>query len=120
MRRPRTYLRVLKTIGYIMAAHERELWRSNISGRTLSSSVVVVTGASGFVGTHCVRECLRAGYSVRATVRNVQVNTSSHQLCNFESNYLSGQVQVRPDTFVSERREHIIGSSGNRAIMPAG
>lgn len=33
-------------------------------------SVVVVTGASGFIGSHIVRECLERGFTVNACVRN--------------------------------------------------
>jgi len=33
-------------------------------------SVVTVTGASGFIGAHIVRECLERGYTVNACVRN--------------------------------------------------
>jgi nucleoside-diphosphate-sugar epimerase len=32
--------------------------------------LVCITGASGFIGTHVVRECLARGYRVRATVRD--------------------------------------------------
>ena len=35
-------------------------------------SIVVVTGASGFVGSYIVRELLQLGYRVRATVRNAK------------------------------------------------
>mmetsp|Transcript_41367 Transcript_41367/g.95843 ORF Transcript_41367/g.95843 Transcript_41367/m.95843 type:complete len:333 (-) Transcript_41367:188-1186(-) len=34
------------------------------------TSVVVVTGASGFIGAHIVRECLERGFTVNACVRN--------------------------------------------------
>jgi uncharacterized protein YbjT (DUF2867 family) len=37
--------------------------------------LVLVTGANGFVGSHCVLQLLQLGYSVRATVRN-QANVS--------------------------------------------
>ena len=34
-------------------------------------SKVLVTGGSGFVGSHTVLQLLEAGYEVRATVRNL-------------------------------------------------
>lgn len=35
-------------------------------------TIVVVTGGTGYVGTHCVAELLRQGYYVRATVRDAK------------------------------------------------
>jgi dihydroflavonol-4-reductase len=35
------------------------------------ATLVVVTGASGFIALHCVRELLEQGYQVRGTVRNL-------------------------------------------------
>ena len=33
---------------------------------------VLVTGGSGFIGTHCILQLLAAGYEVRATIRNLK------------------------------------------------
>lgn len=35
------------------------------------SDLVLVTGASGFIATHCIVKLLRAGYRVRGTVRSI-------------------------------------------------
>lgn len=35
-------------------------------------TTVVVTGASGYLGTHCVAELLRQGFQVRATIRSAK------------------------------------------------
>jgi dihydroflavonol-4-reductase len=38
---------------------------------TENTTLVTVTGASGFIALHCVRELLREGYRVRGTVRSL-------------------------------------------------
>lgn len=37
----------------------------------MSEDLVLVTGGSGFVATHCIDQLLRAGYTVRTTVRSL-------------------------------------------------
>jgi dihydroflavonol-4-reductase len=37
----------------------------------MSADLVLVTGGSGFVATHCIDQLLRAGYNVRTTVRSL-------------------------------------------------
>jgi nucleoside-diphosphate-sugar epimerase len=37
----------------------------------MTDDLVLVTGGSGFVATHCIDQLLRAGYTVRATVRSL-------------------------------------------------
>ena len=37
----------------------------------MSQDLVLVTGGSGFVATHCIDQLLRAGYNVRTTVRTL-------------------------------------------------
>src|SRR6201994_4158196 len=34
--------------------------------------LVLVTGGTGFIGTHCIKLCLEKGYSVRITVRSLK------------------------------------------------
>lgn len=38
---------------------------------TENTTLVTVTGASGFIALHCVRELLREGYRVRGTLRSL-------------------------------------------------
>ena len=35
-------------------------------------STVLVTGGSGFIGSHCILQLLSAGHRVRTTVRNLK------------------------------------------------
>ncbi|KAJ5666880.1 nucleoside-diphosphate-sugar epimerase [Penicillium macrosclerotiorum] len=38
---------------------------------TTEKQLVLVTGGSGFIGSHCIIQCLAAGYRVRTTVRSL-------------------------------------------------
>jgi dihydroflavonol-4-reductase len=40
-------------------------------------NIVLVTGGSGFIGSYCVMECLKKGYTVKATLRDMK----KEQMC---------------------------------------
>jgi nucleoside-diphosphate-sugar epimerase len=43
-------------------------------------STVLVTGGSGFIGSHCILQLLAAGHRVRATIRNLKRETDVREL----------------------------------------
>ena len=45
---------------------------NNNNEQNAEDTIFVVTGASGFVGSHVIKQLLELGYRVRATVRNAQ------------------------------------------------
>ena len=60
----------------------------------MSKEFVLVTGGSGFIGSHCLIQLLRAGYLVRTTVRSLKRETEVRQ-------WLAGAgVDSSPLTFV--------------------
>lgn len=46
-----------------------------------------MTGASGFLGAHCVKQLLCAGYSVRGTVRSLQNKAKVQPLIDLASSF---------------------------------
>ena len=45
---------------------------------------VAITGASGFLGSHCVSNALKNGYSVRVLVRNIEKTQSALKMHGIE------------------------------------
>ena len=55
-------------------------------------SVIVVSGAAGFIGSHVVDQLLAAGYRVRGTTRKVEKN--AWELAYFEEKYGPGEFEL--------------------------
>ena len=51
----------------------------------MSGESVLVTGGSGFIGSYCILELLRAGYRVRTTVRSPEREATVRELLGAES-----------------------------------
>ncbi len=51
----------------------------------MSGESVLVTGGSGFIGSHCILDLLRAGYRVRTTVRSPDREATVRELLGAES-----------------------------------
>ena len=51
----------------------------------MSGESVLVTGGSGFIGSHCILDLLRAGYRVRTTVRSPDREGTVRELLGAES-----------------------------------
>jgi nucleoside-diphosphate-sugar epimerase len=45
---------------------------STLLNSTFTMTTILVTGGSGFIGSHCILQLLAAGYDVRTTVRNLR------------------------------------------------
>lgn len=57
-----------------------------------SGSTVLVTGITGYIGSHVADQLLQAGFKVRGTVRNVE--KAAGLLKNWESKFGAGQVEL--------------------------
>ena len=51
----------------------------------MSGESVLVTGGSGFIGSHCILDLLRAGYRVRTTVRSPEREATVRELLGAQS-----------------------------------
>ena len=58
--------------------------RSWVGYMTDNNALVTVTGASGFIALHCVRELLRQGYRVRGTLRSLDKEPAVHAALQLE------------------------------------
>jgi len=72
--------------------------RNTISASTDMSAVipqgslVLVTGANGFIGSHVVDQLLQAGYKVRGTVRTESKGTWVKE--HFDAKYGAGKLEL--------------------------
>jgi nucleoside-diphosphate-sugar epimerase len=63
---------------------------ASFTGKNLAlskGSLILVTGASGYIGSHVVNEALEAGYKVRGTARSQEKCESTKQNFNNNPNY---------------------------------
>ncbi|KAF7637685.1 3Beta_HSD domain-containing protein [Meloidogyne graminicola] len=60
---------------------------SNIDNSKTRKKAVLVTGASGFLGAHCVKQLLNCGYSVVGTVRSLQNKLKVQPLLDLASSF---------------------------------
>lgn len=69
----------------------------------LPKSLILVTGASGFIASHIVQEALNAGFRVRGTARSIEKAKETHNVFSNNVNYESVVVpdMAAPDAFVS-------------------
>jgi len=65
------------------------------------SSLCLVTGANGFIGSHVIDQLLQKGYAVRGTVRNIEKNAWLQKL--FDDKYSKGKLElVQVEDFTRE------------------
>jgi nucleoside-diphosphate-sugar epimerase len=68
---------------------------TKFSGKDLvlpQGSLILVTGASGYIGSHVVNEALAAGYKVRGTARSQEKCASTKKTFNNNPNYSTAVV----------------------------
>lgn len=61
---------------------------------SVSSTLVLVTGASGYLGAHCVKRLLAKGYLVRGTVQSLLCKTKVNPLNKIAAEYPNAQLEL--------------------------
>lgn len=73
------------------------------------TATVLVTGASGFIGSHCVLELLNAGYKVRGTLRDLDREGPLREALARHTDTESGLEFVRADLLSNEQWDRATG-----------
>src|ERR1700712_1377716 len=69
--------------------------KSSLSNPVIEpSSIILITGANGLIGSHCVDQAIAAGYKVRGTVRGFQ--RCQWIVSHFEGKYDRGCIELFP------------------------
>jgi len=66
--------------------------------------MIVITGASGYVGSHITRQLVKEGKSVRAMVRSVESAKKEQRLNGLAVEWIAGDV-TRPETLIAVMRD---------------
>jgi len=79
---------------------------------------VLVTGASGLLGSHVVRELLKRDYAVRVLVRE---NSDLRALKNLDVEYIIGHVTAKNDVYEAVKGcSYVIHAAARTAQVPSG
>lgn len=93
-------------------------------------SLMLVTGASGYIGSHVVNEALEAGYKVRGTARSQEKCESTKKTFNNNPNYSTAMVadfQVESvfdeamkgcDAVIHVASDMTFGANPNKVVTP--
>lgn len=80
-------------------------------------SLVLVTGANGFIGSHVADELLERGYNVRGSVRDTRKQAWLQE--HFESKYGPGRFELECLPEMTERDAFDAGMKGNHSYLDA-
>jgi nucleoside-diphosphate-sugar epimerase len=71
-------------------------------------STILVTGANGLIGSHCVDQAIAAGYKVRATVR--EIKRCEWLISHFEDKYGKGCIELFevPDVYAENYLDNAV------------